>query len=66
MRIQESEEASGETPDAARETRALPKTLCQRTHLRQGYGGQAHIRQDSSAAGIGPPCEDYSRCAGFS
>jgi len=33
MRIQESEEASGETPDAARETRALPKT----TPLTQRY-----------------------------
>ena len=33
MRIQESEDASGETPDAARETRALPKT----TPLTQRY-----------------------------
>ena len=33
MRIQESEEASGETPDAARGTRALPKT----TPLTQRY-----------------------------
>jgi len=33
MRIQESEDASGETPDAARGTRALPKT----TPLTQRY-----------------------------